>query len=474
MATLALEPGQIIDREYKVEKLLSQGGMGAVYIAEHVTTGKRRALKVMLPHLVRDQNSRDRFEREARIGARIESDNVVEVVDAGVDEGTGLPFLVMELLDGVDLDHVLTSHKTVPASGVAAIVGQLCDALGRGHAIGVVHSDLKPENVFLEKPRRRGIAFTVKVMDFGIAKLISDEQREAKVTTPIGSPLWMAPEQTQRGASITPATDVWALGLLVYRMLTGRSYWRTPNLPEGEFSLGALVLEVMVQPLVPASQRALEYGVAALLPGSFDGWFARCVVREQPQRFANAAEAWDALEPVLQGGAVTTPTTVSTVPAPPVQVPLMPSQPMASQPVASQPVASQPVAPAAPLHMPTQAAPWNNPAAPTPMHAPMQAPVHAPMQAPMQAPMHAPTPQVPMHMPTQAAPWNAPAWPQANPAQPTVRWPMVQQRVYASVQGGPYQLATVLEVNTQAAMIRIRLDNGAEGWVPASHTRATY
>ena len=270
METLALEPGQIIDREYKVERLLSQGGMGAVYVVEHVTTGKRRALTVMLPHLVRDQASRDRFEREARIGARIESDNVVEVVDAGVDEGTGLPFLVMELLDGVDLDHVIESQKTIPPAGVADIVDQLCDALGRGHAIGVVHSDLKPENVFLEKPRRRGVAFTVKVMDFGIAKLISDEVREARVTTPMGSPLWMAPEQTQRGAAITPATDVWALGLLVYRMLTGVSYWRGANAPDGTVSVGGLVLEVVVQPLDPASLRAREMGVAALLPAGFD------------------------------------------------------------------------------------------------------------------------------------------------------------------------------------------------------------
>ena len=107
VSSIALEAGQVIDREYKVERLLSQGGMGAVYVVEHTTTGKRRALKVMLPHLVRDPSSRDRFEREARIGARIESDNVVDVVDAGVDETTGLPFLVMELLDGVDLHHVI-------------------------------------------------------------------------------------------------------------------------------------------------------------------------------------------------------------------------------------------------------------------------------------------------------------------------------------------------------------------------------
>ena len=405
METLSLEPGQIIDREYKVERHLSQGGMGAVYVVEHVTTGKRRALKVMLPHLVRDQASRDRFEREARIGARIESDNVVEVVDAGVDEGTGLPFLVMELLDGVDLDHVIENHKTIPPRGVADIVDQLCDALGRGHAIGVVHSDVKPENVFLEKPRRRGVAFTVKVMDFGIAKLISDEVREARVTTPMGSPLWMAPEQTQRGAAITPATDVWALGLLVYRMLTGVSYWRGANAPDGTVSVGALVLEVVVRPLDPASLRAREMGVAALLPAGFDGWFARCVVREQDQRFANASLAWDALEPVLVGAPGAAPHVPTPGPAP--------------------------------YHMATQVAPmpgsWGGPSAPT-------------------------GPQS----------WSQPVAPQE------VRWPMVQQRVYASVQGGPYQMATVLEVNKPSAMIRIRLDAGTEGWVPASHLRSTF
>ncbi|MDO9016393.1 MAG: protein kinase [Deltaproteobacteria bacterium] len=417
MDTLTLEPGQIVDREYKVERLLSQGGMGAVYVVEHVTTGKRRALKVMLSHLVRDQASRDRFEREARIGARIESDNVVEVVDAGVDEATGLPFLVMELLDGVDLDHVIETQKIIPPKGVADIVDQLCDALGRGHAIGVVHSDLKPENVFLEKPRRRGVAFTVKVMDFGIAKLISDEVREARVTTPMGSPLWMAPEQTQRGAAITPATDVWALGLLVYRMLTGVSYWRGANAPEGKVSVGTMVLEVVVRPLDPASLRAQEMGVAALLPAGFDGWFARCVVREQDQRFANASLAWDALEPVLAGAS-----RASTVPQVPTYV---------------APVAQVATQAAPPQHMPTQVAPmpgsWGGPAAPT-------------------------GPQS----------WSQPIAPQE------VRWPMVQQRVYAPAQGGQYQMATVLEVNKQSSMIRVRLDTGAEGWLPASQLRSTF
>jgi hypothetical protein len=179
------------------------------------------------------------------------------------------------------------------------------------------------------------------------------------------------------------------------------------------------VLEVVVQPLSPASERAQEQGVAALLPAGFDGWFARCVVRDQAQRFADATQCYDALEGLLGVAPTAAAPAPFVAPAPP------------------------PAAPPVP-RAPTQAAPmpggW-----PQPIVLPQWPPAAPPQQQ-----------------------WSQPVAP------PAVQWPMVQQRVYASVQGGPYQLATVLAVNKQTAMIHIRLDAGGEGWVPAAHLRATY
>src|SRR5690606_8893147 len=123
-------------------------------------------------------------------------------------------------------------------------------------------------------PRREGIPFTLKVLDFGVAALVHEASGKSTATQGVGSPLWMAPEQTNVG-NVRPATDVWALGLLAYHFLTGSFYWRSAS-TEGS-TLTALLVEVMVEPLVPPSQRAAEQGRAQMLPRGFDTWFARCV-----------------------------------------------------------------------------------------------------------------------------------------------------------------------------------------------------
>jgi serine/threonine protein kinase len=178
---------------------------------------------------------------------------------------------------------------------VREIFTQLCHALGAAHAANIVHRDLKPENVFLAESRRAGVPFTVKVLDYGIAKLVADVQTHH--TSAMGTPLWMAPEQTEAGGNICPATDVWALGLIAFRMLTGCYYWRVAN--SGTSSAMALMREVVFEPLVSASARAAEYGRS--VPHGFDEWFARCVARDIAARFPDARRAGDAIDAVLRG-----------------------------------------------------------------------------------------------------------------------------------------------------------------------------
>ena len=258
--------------------------MGAVYIADQISTGKMRALKIMAPELAADAGIRERFVLEARVASKIESDHVVEVVTAGVDDQSGSPFLVMELLKGEELADALQRTGALPLGDVAEVLAQIGHALEQAHAQGIVHRDLKPENIFLASSRRRDVAFTAKVLDFGIAKLVADSQKTG--TQPLGTPLFMAPEQTDRRGRICPATDVWALGLIAFKLLAGRDFWA-----EADGSLPMLLREICVEPIPFASERAARLGLAARIPPGFDAWFARCVTRDVDARFQEAGEA---------------------------------------------------------------------------------------------------------------------------------------------------------------------------------------
>ncbi|MBX3271451.1 MAG: AgmX/PglI C-terminal domain-containing protein [Sandaracinaceae bacterium] len=295
-----LAPGTLFAGDFRVVRPLAEGGMGAVYVAEQLSTGKARALKIMHPALAPDATSRARFVEEARVGGKIASDHVVEVVGAGVDGPTGVPWLAMELLEGQDLGDVVRARGALPPAEVLELVRQLAHALGAAHRLGIVHRDLKPENLFVARSRRSAEGSVLKILDFGIARMVEGNQTAATVTSAIGSPLWMAPEQAQPGAKLRPATDVWALGLIVFHCLTGRSYWRAANHPT--FNLSALLVEALTLPLDPASARAAELG--AHVPPGFDAWFARCVDRDPMRRFADATAAADALGAALAPGAL--------------------------------------------------------------------------------------------------------------------------------------------------------------------------
>ncbi len=271
--------------------------MGMVYVAFQLSTGRERALKLLQPSLAASSEAHRRFEQEARIGGQIESEHIVEVVAAGVDATTGAPWLAMELLQGETLAAFLERRGPLDANAALELFAQLAHAIGAAHDKQIVHRDLKPENLFLVTGRRAGGAFTLKVLDFGIAKLVDQARRAA--TGAIGTPLWMAPEQAQSGQQVTPATDVWSLGLIAFRALSGKPFWRAAN--DAEAGSMQVFSEMMVEPIPAASARAQELGAAPLPPG-FDDWFARCVCREPMQRYQHAAAAQQALALVLSAG----------------------------------------------------------------------------------------------------------------------------------------------------------------------------
>src|SRR5262252_7000185 len=293
-----LAPGTVIGGDFRVSHRLSEGGMGAVYVVEQISTRAQRALKLMHPQLTADPRLRQRFVQEARVGAGIDSDHVVKVLAAGIDTDTETPWLVMELLQGEDLGtHVERVGALEPAE-VQRIFEQLCHAVGAAHAMSIVHRDLKPENIFLARSKIVGVPWIVKVLDFGIAKVASEAITADTAT--IGSPMWMAPEQGTRGAAIAAPTDVWSLGLIAYYLLTGSYFWQAAR---GD-SVNTMVLlrEILLDPIPLASQRAREVGRAESIPAGFDAWLARCLERDPALRFRDASELYRNLVAVLAPG----------------------------------------------------------------------------------------------------------------------------------------------------------------------------
>jgi tRNA A-37 threonylcarbamoyl transferase component Bud32 len=299
-AAPGLAPGALFAQDYRVVAPLSAGAMGEVYVAEHRFTGQRCALKLMHPELVADPILRQRFEQEARIGSRIESDHVVHVIGAGVDGETGAPWLAMELLVGADLATVMERRGVLAAAEARAVLEDVCHALAAAHRAGVVHRDLKPANIFWADVKRTRVPFTVKVLDFGIAKIVADAGPRSS-SAGLGTPMWMAPEQTGAG-EVTKTADVWAIGLLAFHLLTGRFFWRVLDDRVGTSqrrpaSVQMLLQEVLLDPIPPASTRAAELGVT--VPAGFDAWFARCVARDPADRFPDAGACFAGIEPIL-------------------------------------------------------------------------------------------------------------------------------------------------------------------------------
>ncbi len=278
--------GKIIAGRYRVERLLGQGGMGSVWAGRHLTLNQLVAVKFIHPRLASSVEALRRFDTEAKAAARLKTRHAVTVHDHGIT-ADGEPYIVMEYLEGESLEHRLRTRGALPFAEVVSVIGQAARALSAAHEQGIIHRDLKPDNVFLAQEREAPeFGYVVKVVDFGIAKLIADEAAQGASATQagvvLGTPHYMSPEALTASAPVGPAADVWSLGACAFAAACGRVPF------EGD-AIGDVVLKVCASPLPVPSRLRPE------LPKAFDAWFARACARSIAQRFATVAEAEAAL-----------------------------------------------------------------------------------------------------------------------------------------------------------------------------------
>ncbi len=294
-----------------MERMLGEGGMGQVFEVTNLATNQRCALKVLRAEGIFDDATRERFLEEAMRTPSDASEHIVKVFDAGTHEGR--PWILMELLRGETLTARVNRGGPLPWHELTALLAQLGQALGAVHARGLVHRDLKPDNVFLPEAHAPDAPLRVKLLDFGVAKALDPRRSSQTASLIVGTHGWWAPEQFLAGA-ISPRTDVWALGLVAYWALTGRSYYDGP--PRAH------------DVLTPPSQRVREQGLTLAIPPAFDVWFASCVRMEASLRFADGLSAWRAFEDALARDRVAVaPTVVATATPPPVSGPRAASPP---------------------------------------------------------------------------------------------------------------------------------------------------
>jgi serine/threonine-protein kinase len=273
----------VLAGRYKVVDEIGRGGMGIVYRVEHVHTGEPLALKLLVGAARSDPQALKRFKREARTSARIRSEHVVHIGDADTSpELDGSPFFVMELLHGMDVGKYATQHGPLEPAELVALLAQVGSVLETAHGLGIVHRDLKPENLFLHQ--RKDGTTTAKVLDFGISKFASEDQAlETGMTATglvLGTPLYMAPEQAHgQNDKIAPTTDVWAIGLIAMRLLTGEHYWGAPTMAD-------LMMKIAVLPILPPSERWPD---SKRMSPALDAWFLRSCDRDQAKRWPTVA-----------------------------------------------------------------------------------------------------------------------------------------------------------------------------------------
>ena len=275
--------GEVVGGRYRVMRVIGRGGMGAVVAAEHVTLGEAIAIKFLHPKLARDSASVERFFREAKAATRIKSEHVVRVLDVGQTEA-GIPFIVMELLRGADLGQVLGRGPLAVSDAVDFLL-QAGEALAEAHAAGIVHRDLKPSNLWLSA--RPDGSPLVKVLDFGISKLSAHAPGDPKLTetqSTFGSPTYMSPEQIRSAKKVDHRTDVWALGVVLHELLTGK-------LPFEADTVSGVLAAVSADPPIPL--RALRPDA----PPEVEAAILACLQKDVSRRCGSVAELAALLAP---------------------------------------------------------------------------------------------------------------------------------------------------------------------------------
>jgi eukaryotic-like serine/threonine-protein kinase len=280
-----VQEGDLLAGKYRVEKVLGYGGMGVVVSAFRGDLEQRVAVKFLSPAAAERPDAAERFRREARAAAKIRSEHVARVLDVGTLDN-GLPYMVMEFLEGNDIADELRRYQRLEITQAVEFMLQAIEALAEAHAAGVVHRDLKPSNLFLA--RRADGSRRVKVLDFGISKAMNgtsiEELSLTKTAALVGSPLYMAPEQMRSAKDVDTRADIWSLGAMLYEMLTGQPPYTGESIPQ---LCAALLHDDPIPPrtLRPDIPEGLEQAVL------------RCLMKDRSQRFPTVFELGRALLP---------------------------------------------------------------------------------------------------------------------------------------------------------------------------------
>ncbi len=285
---MPIEIGETLDGKFRIERVIGEGAVGLVVEAMHIDLGERVAIKFLRPAKRGRADQVTRFAREARAAARLNSEHVAHVIDVG-ELPNGDPYMVMELLQGRDLDQVLNATGPILNTATAALyIIQACEALAEAHSVGIVHRDIKPANLFLVE--RGGTLPIIKLLDFGISKAALTGEytdivvAETKTTAIMGTPYYMAPEQVRSTRDVDHRADIWALGAVLFELVSGKTAWRAED-------LGTLVQEILAQePRGLAEVRSdIDPEFAAVVGGA--------LMRDADKRYPSAAAFARALLP---------------------------------------------------------------------------------------------------------------------------------------------------------------------------------